>query len=144
MRVLDTNILIYAYAPGEPKQAAAAKLLTAMANGRQPWGLTAASVAEFLRATTHPNIGMRWTPAEACQVMDELCASPSMRLLAPQEGYWDVLGALVRKHRLAGNRVFDAQIAAICLQHGASEIVTEDKSFVAVPHLRRVALKDAI
>ena len=143
MKVLDTNILIYAYSPADPRQRPAAKLLQFLANGRQPWGITTATLAEFLRATTHANIGMRWTPHEACEVIEELCDSPSLQVLAPGPNFSQVLAQIVRKHHLTGNRIFDAQIAAICVTNAVSEIVTEDRSFVPVAGLKRLALKEA-
>jgi predicted nucleic acid-binding protein len=36
---------------------------------------------------------------------------------------------LVRESGVLGNLVFDAQIAAVCLEHGARTILTEDRDF---------------
>jgi predicted nucleic acid-binding protein len=40
-----------------------------------------------------------------------------------------------RHRHAAGNLVLDAQIAAVCLEHGASAIPTEDRDFNRFPGL---------
>jgi predicted nucleic acid-binding protein len=36
---------------------------------------------------------------------------------------------LIEKSGVSGNLVFDAQIAAVCLEHGATTLLTEDRDF---------------
>lgn len=40
-----------------------------------------------------------------------------------------------------GNRVFDAQIAALCIEHGIDVIVTEDRGFLKLQGLRVVPIQ---
>ena len=65
-----------------------------------------------------------------------------LQFLAPGPKFAWVLVEIVRKHRLAGNLIFDAQIAEVCGTNAVSEIVTEDRPFVPVAGLKRLALKE--
>lgn len=52
-----------------------------------------------------------------------------LSVLGELDGYWSVLAELLRSARVAGPRVHDARIAAICLQHGVRELWTMDRDF---------------
>ena len=41
-----------------------------------------------------------------------------------------------------GNDVYDAHIAATCVEHGVTQILTEDPGFPALPGLEIVRLDD--
>jgi len=138
---VDTNILVYAFQRGFPLHERAKARLTELAEGGLPWALPLFSVGEFLRVTTHPRICS--PPAsvdEAVAAIDALLASPTLHLLVPGERYWSLLRGAVVEARARGNLVFDAQIAALCREHGVSELVTEDRDFARFEGLRVVAL----
>lgn len=42
---------------------------------------------------------------------------------------------------MQGNLVFDAQIAAVCLEHGATIMLTEDREFVRFRSLEPITLE---
>jgi predicted nucleic acid-binding protein len=46
----------------------------------------------------------------------------------------------VRAGDARGNLAFDAQIAAVCLEHGARELITLDRDFARFPQLSIVPL----
>ena len=58
-----------------------------------------------------------------------LLASPSARLLVPGDRYLTILQQVLEQSAVRGNLVFDAQIAAVCLEHGATRLLTEDRDF---------------
>jgi predicted nucleic acid-binding protein len=47
----------------------------------------------------------------------------------PGEQFLALFADLVRDSRASGNLVFDAQIAAVCREHGVRRLVTEDRDF---------------
>ena len=67
--------------------------------------------------------------AEALGAIEALLESPSVRLLSPGNRYWTLLSQLITDSSARGNLVMDAQIAAVCLEHGATTILTEDRDF---------------
>ena len=64
--------------------------------------------------------------ADALAFLDATLDSPSCVLLTPGSRYRGEIRRLIVAHSLAGNRVFDAAIVAVCLEHGVREIVSED------------------
>ena len=56
-------------------------------------------------------------------------------LLCESDGHWPVLRDLLRGGRIVGPKVHDARIAALCMQHGVSELWSVDRDFGRFPHL---------
>ncbi len=48
---------------------------------------------------------------------------PGVRLIAEGPNHLETLADIATNARIAGSGVHDARIAAICLQHGVSELV---------------------
>lgn len=70
--------------------------------------------------------------------MDQIDAwlqSPSLVLLAETESHWPALRALIGVGRIAGAKVHDARIAALCLQHGVRTLWSADRDFSRFPRL---------
>lgn len=127
---LDTNILLYAHRKEFPQHGPALRALKALAEGHRSWALPVFVVSEFLRVATHPRILDPPTDeATAVAVIHNVLESPTVRVLSPETHYWEILSALVIEERLRGNLVYDAQIAAVCIEHGADTILTEDRDF---------------
>jgi len=137
MIAVDSNILVYAHREDSPLHAAALQCLTALAEGKTPWSIPWPCLHEFLAVATHPRIYAPPTPLElAVAQIDAWLGSPSLVLLAEDEGYWPRLRALVLDGQIAGPKVHDARIAAICLQNGIDELWTVDRDFSRIPALR--------
>ena len=141
MIAVDTNILVYAHGGGCPEHARALQWLGYLAEGLQPWGLPLFCLGEFLRLVTHPRV---LTPPssmdKAWGALHGLLKSPSLRLLAPGPDHVAWLEQLMRQGDARGNLVFDAQIAAVCLEHGADRLLTADRDFARFPGLRLLSL----
>ena len=57
-------------------------------------------------------------------------------MIGEDASYWPRLRALVSAGKIAGPKVHDARIAAICLQNGVDELWTIDRDFSRFPSLR--------
>ena len=66
---------------------------------------------------------------EALGMIGMLAASPSLRLLGPQENHWKWMDSQIRTAAATANLAFDAQIAAIMLEHRVTEFLTSDGDF---------------
>jgi predicted nucleic acid-binding protein len=64
--------------------------------------------------------------------------SPSLVLPAETPRHADVMESVIRVSAATGNLVPDAQIAALCLEHGVTELVTGDRDFHRFPGLQIV------
>jgi hypothetical protein len=127
---VDTNVLVYAHVDAFPKHAAARKELVALAEGPRPWGIPAPCLVEFLRIVTHPRVlAEPYSMAEATEALAALLESPTVSVLCPAEQHWSLLCAAALDADARGNLAFDATIAAICEESGATALLTEDRDF---------------
>lgn len=130
MIAVDTNILIYADREELPLHAPAVTALRALSEGNDAWALPVFCIGEFVRVVSHPRLFDPPTPAvEAMEAIEALLESPSVRLLAPGPRYVPLFRQAIESGGAAGNLVFDAQITAVCLEHGARTLLTEDRDF---------------
>jgi len=125
---VDTNILIYAHREESPWHEEALVAVESVA--KHSWAIPWPCVHEFIAITTHPRVFDPPTPmGDARKAIDAWLASPTLSLLAELPGYWEVLSELLRHSRVAGPRVPDARIAALCLQHAIDELWSADRDF---------------
>ena len=130
MRALDTNILIYAEDRASPRRETALDLLQSLANGPAPWAIPWPCIYEFLRVATHPRALRSPLPMSIAQSdLRAITASPSLLLLTETERHLDVLEQVLRGSGATGSLLHDAHIAALCIEHGVSELVTADRDF---------------
>lgn len=102
-----------------PKHSQAIELLYELSEGDIPWGIPVFCIGEFLRVVTHQRVFNPPTRLEdALEGVDSLLTSHSVRLLHPGERFWRLFQQTSLQSKVSGNLVFDAQIAALCLEHG--------------------------
>lgn len=139
MQAIDTNILIYAEIKSSERHAAALQLLTRLAEGHLPWAIPWPCIYEFLRVVTHPRVFHPPVPFSAA--LDDLrsvLASPAVMLLAETENHVAILDQAAREAGATGNLIHDAHIAALCIEHGVSELLTADRDFSRFRSLRTI------
>lgn len=137
MIAVDTNILVYAHRTETPKHKPALEWLHHLTEGDVPWALPVFCLGEFIRVVTHRRIfDPPSTLDQALEALQGLLESPSLRLLTPGPSYFDHLASMLRVSEATGNLVYDAQIAALCREHGVDTILTEDRDFQRFPKLK--------
>ena len=125
---IDTNVLVYAQRREMDKHDAAQALISRLVAGDTPWGIPVFCIGEFLRIVTNPNFFPVSTPLNvALDTINGLLRSPSVRLLQPSGKYWPIFNRIALQANVSGNLVFDAQIVAVCLEHGFQAIVSDDR-----------------
>ena len=130
MIAVDTNVLIYAHRTETDLHDTAVAELARLAEGNDLWALPVFCVTEFLRVVTHRRVfNPPSTPSEAFDFIKNLIAAPTCVVVRPEAGFLDHLEAAVRQADARGNLVFDAQIAALCREHGIATILTRDQDF---------------
>ncbi|MCB1253339.1 MAG: PIN domain-containing protein [Austwickia sp.] len=137
MIALDTNVLVHAFRVDSPRhRQAVAAINDAVNSGRAisvPWPC----VHEFLAVVTNPRAFV--TPAtttEALAAMEQLLGRDSVFTLGETPAHLATLHRLIARSGVAGPRVHDARIAAICLDHSVDELWTADRDFGSFPDLR--------
>jgi hypothetical protein len=127
---VDTNILVYAHREDSEWHQAAYQRLAVLAEGRAAWAIPWPCIHEFLAIVTHPKIFKPPTPlARALGQVDAWIESPSLVLLAESQVHWERLRSLLLAGKVAGPKVHDARIAALCLQHGVKQLWSADRDF---------------
>jgi len=130
MIAVDTNILVYAHREDSTWHDAAYTRLKQLAEARAPWAIPWPCIHEFLAIVTHPKIYTPPTPLpKAVDQVETWMESPSLTLLGESKDYWPHFRSLVFAARVAGPVVHDARVAALCQQHGVTELWTVDRDF---------------
>ena len=130
MIAIDTNILVYAHRAETELHAAALNQLTEFCEGIQPWALPVSCLSEFSRVVTHPKVFNPPSKLEdALAFVEAVTAAPACRLLRPGEHYLDQFFTVMSEADARGNLVFDAQIVALCKEHGVTRVLTNDRDF---------------
>jgi uncharacterized protein len=131
---VDTNVLIHAHREEMPLHGVALETLRKLAQGRVAWAIPVFCVGEFLRVVSHDRVFDPPTPVrDAHSAIESLLASPSVRLLVPGDQFMPLFRSVLEESAARGNLVFDAQIAALCMEHGATTLITEDRDFARFP-----------
>jgi len=130
MIAVDTNVLVYAHRAETELHDAALRQLTGLCEDNRPWALPVPCLSEFLRVVTHPKVlnppsGLVEALAFARSVTD----APACRLLRPGDNYLEHFYHVMRDADARGNLVFDAQIVALCREHGVRAVLTNDRDF---------------
>lgn len=138
MIAFDTNLLVYAHRRESRHHDAALDALRASAGGRSTWAIPWPCVFEFFNVVTNPRI-WREAASTADQAWRQIAAwssSPSLVLLAEGRDFLVVLESFLRRPRVRGPIAHDARVAALCVAHGVTELVTADRDFALFPELR--------
>lgn len=137
MIAVDTNLLVYAHRRDSTWHEAAESLIRGLAEGTAPWALPWCCLHEFVAIATHPRI---FRPASSlAQALEQVqcwLESPSLVLLGEAAGYWSALEKVLRGGQAVGPLVHDARVAAVCQQHGVSELWSADRDFGRFPMLK--------
>ena len=136
MIAVDTNILVYAHRADSPWHRRASECIKTLAEGRSAWAIPWPCLHEFLAIVTHPRI---YAPAsrldQAIDQVDAWLESPKLSVLGESHDHWNILKTQALAARIVGPTVHDARIAALCLAHGARELLTADRDFNRFPDL---------
>lgn len=137
MIAVDSNLLIYAHRFGVDWNDEAYALLRGLAEGPRPWAIPFPCIHEFIRNVTDSRIYADPTPLDAA--LGQAAAwsnTPSVRLLGEGGDHVELLSKIANEGRAVGAKIHDARIAAICLEHGVSELWTADRDFSRFPSLK--------
>jgi toxin-antitoxin system PIN domain toxin len=130
MIAVDTNILVYAHREESPFFEKAYNCIKDLAEGSAPWAIPWPCIHEFFAIVTHPKIYDPPSPLKiALAQIDAWVESPTLVLLSEAFGYWSGVRQLATSAQVAGPMIHDARIAALCIQHGVTELLTADRDF---------------
>jgi len=141
MIAIDSYVRVYAHREEMPLHALALDRLRALVEGSTPWALPIFCIGEFVRVVTHARIFHPPTTLEmALDFLDQVLGSPSARMVVPGPTFPARFAEACRAGAVEGNLAFDAQLVAVCREHGVVEILTEDRDFARFGSPRPVRL----
>jgi toxin-antitoxin system PIN domain toxin len=127
---VDTNILVYAQREDSPFNRAASQAVAKLAEGLVNWAIAWPCLHEFLGIVTHPRIyAPPSTLEQAIAQAEAWLESPTLVLLTETHHHWLTLRELLVAAHIAGPRVHDARIVALCRQHSVRELWSADRDF---------------
>ena len=136
MLLADVNVFVYAHRPESPRHGEHRAWLDAALNGDEPFGVSEAVLATFVRITTHRRIFLQ--PSTPDQALAACTAARTGSACVPVRSgprHWALFDGLCRTVGARGNDVPDAYLAALAIEHGATWITT-DRGFARFPGLR--------
>ncbi|HVS31824.1 MAG TPA: type II toxin-antitoxin system VapC family toxin [Thermoanaerobaculia bacterium] len=130
MKLVDTNVLIYAVNSDAPHHERMRRWLESALSATEPVGMSWGVLLAFLRITTRRGILERPLPAEdAVSYVDSWLQQPAVELVVPGPNHWAILRALMTTSGTAGNLTSDAHLAALALEGGWT-LVSTDHDFL--------------
>jgi uncharacterized protein len=129
MKLLDANILLYAYNSDSQHHQVCRRWLEAAFSDPDPLGIPWQTVLAFIRIATNSRAMARpLTGAEACAITARWLQHPKVLVVEATERYWSVLSELIVEAQVNGALVNDAALAALALEHGAV-LCSTDRDF---------------
>ena len=136
MRLVDTNVLLYAVNADAREHAVARACLEDGLSGDAGVGFAWLALIGFVRLATRRGILAEPLGADdALGVVDDWLAAPSAQLLETTARHWPTLRRLLVGAGTAGNLTNDAHLAALAIEHGAT-LVSFDGDFARFSGLR--------
>ncbi len=130
MIAVDTNVLICAHRSETELHSKAKHRLTQIAECGEPCAIPVFCLTEFIRATTHRRVFYPpSTLSQAVGFLKGILAAPTCHIALPGEGFFRLLESTLHRGNARGNLAFDAQIAALCQEHGIDRLLTNDRDF---------------
>lgn len=129
MKLLDANVLLYAYNSDSPHHEICRVWLEEAFNSTEPVALPWQTALAFVRIATNSRVSSRpLTSEQACKIVDQWLERPNVALVGPTEQYWTVLRELLIEAHVSGPLVTDAALAALALEQGAT-LCSTDRDF---------------
>ncbi|MEX2264521.1 MAG: TA system VapC family ribonuclease toxin [Bryobacteraceae bacterium] len=135
MKLIDVNLLLYAYDLSSPFHAIAKRWLEESLSSGEPVRLAWQGVLAFVRIVTHPRTANPIGLSQAIAIVDDWLNHPSLEILEPGEQHWLVLRSLLNASQARGPLVMDAELAALAIEHGAT-LCSNDRDFARFSSLR--------
>jgi toxin-antitoxin system PIN domain toxin len=134
--LVDANVLLYAYHPGDERHEAARAWLESALTASEPVRFAWITLWAFLRISTNPRVYEHpLLPGEAKAAISSWLERSVAGILEPGERHWAILKDLLAGDQVRGPLIMDAVLAALALEHGAA-LQTTDGDFARFPGLK--------
>lgn len=126
MKLLDANILLYAYNRDSAHHEVCRTWLEQAFNGSEPVALPWQTLLAFIRIATNPRISSHpLTAQQVCGIVGRWLEHPNVTIVGPADRFWGILQEQILDAQVSGPMVTDAALAALALEHGAAMCSTD-------------------
>lgn len=129
MKLLDANILLYAYNSDSEHHEVCRAWLEAALNDAEPIALPWQTLLAFIRIATNPRAQSRPLSAEqACNIVDRWLEHPNVAVVGAAEQFWSIFRTQMVDAQVSGPLVTDAALASLAMEQGAT-LCSTDRDF---------------
>jgi toxin-antitoxin system PIN domain toxin len=129
VKLLDANILLYAYDSDSAHHAACRSWLEAAFKSDEIVALPWQTLLAFVRITTNPRATKKPLQiADACNIVSSWLDQVNVSVIGAGERFWELLKHQMLEAQVTGPLVTDAALAALALEHGAT-LCSVDRDF---------------
>lgn len=127
MDIPDAGVLVYAHRQELKLHDRCRSWLTETASADAAFGLSEATLAEFVRLVTSASVFIDPSPIDsALRFTDEVRSLPNAVVIRPGERHWPIFSRMcTARPPLQGGEVRDAFHAATAIEHGGRWITTD-------------------
>lgn len=136
MRLIDANLLLYAYDSQAPLHPAARRWWETTLNSPDPVYLAWSTLVAFLRITTHPHVMTTpLTIKQSVDIVDSWLERPTVYPLGAGPGHWSTFKQKLIESQARANLVTDTHLASLAIDNGLI-LSTHDRDFTRFPRLK--------
>jgi toxin-antitoxin system PIN domain toxin len=136
VKLLDANVLLYAYDSSSAHHSACRVWLEGVLNADEPVGLPWQTSLAFIRISTNPRaVRTPLAVEDACAIIEAILERSTVLVVEPGDQFWRLFRELLRSARVSGPLVSDAVLAALALEQGAT-LCSSDRDFRRFAELR--------
>jgi len=130
MRLVDTNVLIYAHRRDAERHEEYRAWMQAMVDGPEPYAVSDFALAGMVRVVTNRKVyhDDAATIDEALAFAGRIRNQPHAHVVNPGPRFWDIFTRLCRQVDARAKLVPDAYLAALAIEHGC-ELISENEDF---------------
>jgi uncharacterized protein len=136
VKLLDANILLYAYDSSSQHYATCREWLETTLNAEEIVALPWQTVLAFVRIATNPKaVRQPLAGPAACAIAESWLARPNVVVLEQRDRFWKIFEAQVREAQISGPLVTDTALASLAMENGAV-LCSTDRDFRRFKGLR--------
>ena len=134
---VDTNFLLYAFRSFEPDHLVAKQTLETLLSQKESVAFTDIVINEFIANATNKRLRVPVTSVErAVKQVQNWLSAPNVQVIRNSPQSFNTFVKLCERTGRTGQEIYDAQIAAICIDNGVTVFITNDRGFEKFTELR--------
>jgi toxin-antitoxin system PIN domain toxin len=129
VKLLDANVLLYAYDSDSSHHRVCRSWLEAAFNSDEIVALPWQTLVAFVRISTNSRATKKPLPsAEACNIVSSWLDQVNVSVIGAGDRFWELLKDQILEAQVTGPLVTDAALAALAIEHGAT-LCSVDRDF---------------